>query len=68
MWDRSKSKTFTESEALAYQGKMVKTSAGCVATVKGMFCEGPNRYTLTDERGNTLYKQHNNCVYIVGCL
>jgi uncharacterized protein YxjI len=65
MWDRTNSRTFTKVEAAALIGKTVNTSAGCKATIKGMFCEGKDRYTMVDEQGNMLYKVHNNCPYIL---
>lgn len=64
MWDKANEQTFTKAEATAMQGRTVNTSAGCTATIKGMFCDGPDSYILTDERGNMLYKSHNNCPYV----
>lgn len=66
MWDHANEQTFTRAEAVAMQGQTVNTSAKTTATIKGMFCVGPDSYVLSDERGNMLYRSHSNCPYVVG--
>jgi hypothetical protein len=55
---------FTKAEAQRFVGKTVKTNGG-KATITGIFPEGPNHYSLVDDKGGFIYKSHRNCPYVI---
>jgi len=62
--DCSGQQTFTKTEAEAYVGRTVKTTGG-TSTIARTFCEGPDAYSLIDDKGNLIYKCHNHCAYVM---
>ncbi len=63
--DRNSKQYFATAEASALVGKAVKTNAGTTITVASTFCEGTNRYSVADGKGNLYAKSCKNGLYIL---